>query len=87
VLRKIFGLKREEITGEILHSQQLRDLYCSPNIIWVIKSRIMKWWHIWHALGEKRNAYRVVVGKPEGKRPLGDPDADGRIILRCMLRK
>ena len=75
MLRKIFGPKRDEVTGEWrkLHNEELNDLYSSPNIIRVIKSRIVRWaWHV-VCLGEGRGAYRVLVGKPEGKRPLGRP--------------
>jgi hypothetical protein len=72
VLRKIFALKRDEVTGEWreLHNEELRDLYSSPSIIRIIKSR-MRWAdHIARMKG-KRNAYRLLVGKPERKRPLG----------------
>ena len=75
VLRKIFGPRRDEVTGEWrrLHNEELNDLYSSPNIVWVIKSRRMRWaGHVAH-MGEDRGAYRVLVGKPEGKRPLGRP--------------
>jgi hypothetical protein len=73
VLRRIFGPKRDEVTGEWrkLHNEELYDLYYSPSIIRIIKSRRMGWaGHVAH-MGEKRNAYRFSVGKPEGKRPLG----------------
>ena len=72
VLRRIFGPKRDEVTGEWreLHDE-LNDLYCLPNIIWVIKSRRMKWAEYVLRMGEGRGLYRVLVGKPEGKRPLG----------------
>jgi hypothetical protein len=74
VLRRIFGPKRDEVTGEWrkLHNEELRDLYSSPNIIIMIKSRRMR--HVGGACstnGGKRNMYRLLVGKPEGKRPLG----------------
>jgi hypothetical protein len=73
VLRRIFGPKRDEVTGEWkkLHNEELRDLYSSPSIIRIIKSRRMRW--VGHVAreGEKRNSYRLLVGKPEGKRPLG----------------
>ena len=56
-----------------LHNEELNDLYSSPNIVRVIKSRRMKWaGHVAH-MGEKRGVYRVLVGKLEGKRPLGRP--------------
>jgi len=75
VLRRIFGPKRDEITGEwrILHNEELNDLYSSPNIVWVIKSRRMRWAGNVAHMGEERGAYRVLMGKPEGKRPLGRP--------------
>jgi hypothetical protein len=75
VLRRIFGPKRDEVTGgwRKLHNGGLHSLYSSPSIIRMIKSRRMRWaWHV-ARIGEKRNAYRILVGKPEGKRPLGRP--------------
>jgi hypothetical protein len=74
VLRRIFGPKRDEVTGEWrkLHNEELQDLYSSPSIIKIMKSRRMRWvGHV--ARMEKRVAYRLLVGKPEGKRPLGRP--------------
>jgi hypothetical protein len=73
VLRRIFGPKRGEVTGEWrkLHNEELRDLYSSPSIITIIKSQRMRWAGHVARMGEKRNAYRLLVGKPEGKRPLG----------------
>jgi hypothetical protein len=75
VLRRIFGPKRDELTGEWrkLHNEEHRDLYSSPRIIRIIKSRRMRWAGHVARMGEKRNAYRLLVGKPEGKRPLGRP--------------
>ena len=73
VLRRIFGPRRDEVTEEWrrLHSEELNDLYCSPNIVRVIKSRRMRWaCHAARRVGG-RGVYRVLVGKPEGKRPLG----------------
>jgi len=75
VLRRMFGPRRDEVTGEWrrLHNEELNDLYSSPNIVRVIKSRRMRWaGHVAH-MGEERGAYRVLVGKLEGKRPLGRP--------------
>jgi hypothetical protein len=73
VLRRIFGPKRDEVTREWrkLHDEELRDLYSSPSIIRIIKSRRMRWAGYVARMGEKRNEYRLLVGKPEGKRPLG----------------
>jgi hypothetical protein len=75
VLRRIFGPNRDEVTGEWrkLHNEELRDLYSSPCIIRIIKSRRMRWACDAARLGEKRNAYRLLVENPEGKRPLGRP--------------
>jgi len=75
VLRRIFGPRRDEVTGEWrrLHNEELNDLYCSPNIVQVIKWRGMRWaGHVVH-MGEERGVYRVLVGKPEGRRPQGRP--------------
>jgi hypothetical protein len=73
VLRIIFVPKRDEVTGEgrTLHNEELNDLYCSPNIVRVIKSRRMRWARRLARMGERRVAYRVLVGKPEGRSPLG----------------
>jgi hypothetical protein len=70
VLRRIFGPKRDKMAGEWrrLHNEELHNLYTSPNIIWVIKSRRITWvCHVAH-MGDRRAAYRILVGKPEGKR-------------------
>jgi hypothetical protein len=73
VLRRIFGPKRDEATGQWrrLHNEELNDLYSSPNIIRVIKSRRMIWAGHVARMGEKRGAYRILAGRPEGRRPLG----------------
>jgi hypothetical protein len=75
VLRGIFGPKRYEVTGEWikLHNEELRDLFSLPSIIRITKSRRMRWAVHVARMGGKRNAYRLLVGKPEGKRPLGRP--------------
>jgi len=75
VLRRIFGPRRDEVTGEWrrLHNEELNDLYSSPNIVRVIKSRRMRWAGHVARMGEERGVYRVLVGKPEGKRQLGRP--------------
>jgi hypothetical protein len=75
VLRRIFGPKREEVTGEWrkLHNGEIHNLYSSPDIIRQIQSRRMRWAGHVARMGEGRNVYRVLVGKPEGKRPLERP--------------
>jgi len=74
-LRRIFGPRRDEVTGEWekLHNVELNDLYSSPSIVRVIKSRRMRWVGHVARVGNRRGAYRVLVGKPEGKRPLERP--------------
>jgi hypothetical protein len=75
VLRRIFGLKGDEVIGgwRKLHNEELHNLYCLSSIIRIIKSRRMRWaWNV-ARMGEKRTAYRILVGKLEGKRPLGRP--------------
>jgi hypothetical protein len=75
VLRKIFGPKRDEVTAvwRRLHNGKLHNLYSSPDIIWQIKSRRMRWTGHVARMGEGRNVYRILVGKPEGNRPLERP--------------
>jgi hypothetical protein len=67
--------KRNRVTGEWrkLYNEELHNLYSSPSIIRIIKSRRMRWAEHVARMGEKRNVYRLLVGKPEGKRPLGRP--------------
>jgi hypothetical protein len=72
MLRKIFGLKRKEDgSWRKLHNDELHSLYSSPNIVRVIKSRRMRWAGHVACLEEGRGVYRVLVGRPEGKKPLG----------------
>ena len=75
VLRRIFETKRDEVRGEWrqLHNEELNNLHCSPNIVRVIKSRRMRWAGQVARMGEGRGVYRVWVGKPEEKTPLGRP--------------
>jgi hypothetical protein len=75
VLRRIFVNKRDGVTGgwRKLHNEKLHNLYSWPSIIRIIKSRRMRWVGHVARMGEKRNVYRLLVGKPEGKRPLGRP--------------
>ena len=75
VLRRIFGPKRDDVTGEWrkLHNEELNNLYSSPNTVRVIKSRRMRWAGHVVSMGKRRVVYRVLVAKPERKRPLGRP--------------
>jgi hypothetical protein len=78
----MFGLKRDEVTRDWrkLHNEELRNLYSSPNRI--IEPRRMKWAGHVARMGEKRNPYRILVGKPEAKRPLGRQEVGGWTILK-----
>ncbi|KAJ4435334.1 hypothetical protein ANN_17945 [Periplaneta americana] len=89
VLRKIFGAKRDEVTGEWrkLHNAELQALYTSPDIIRNIKSRRLRWAGHVARMGESRNAYRVLVGRPEGKRPLGRPRRRWEDNIKMDLRE
>ena len=73
VLRRVFGPKRDKVTGKWrkLHNEELSDLYSLPNIVRVVKSRRMRWAGHVARMGEGRGVYRVLVGKPEGKRTFG----------------
>jgi hypothetical protein len=75
VLRRIFGPKRDEVTGgwRELHNEELHGLYSSPSIVRVIKARRMRWAGHVARIGEVRVAYNILVGRPEGRRPLGRP--------------
>jgi hypothetical protein len=75
VLRRVFGPNRDEVTGEWrkLHNEELNSLYSLPNIVRVVKSRRMRWDGHVARMGEGRGVHRVLVGKPEGRRPLGRP--------------
>jgi hypothetical protein len=75
VLRRIFGPKRDEVTGDWrkLHNEELRNLYSSPKVVRMIKSRRMRWAGHVPRMREKKNAYMLLVGKLNGKRPLGKP--------------
>ncbi|KAJ4446816.1 hypothetical protein ANN_13514, partial [Periplaneta americana] len=89
VLRKIFGVKRDEVTGEWrkLHNTELHALYSSLDIIGNIKSRRLRWTGHVARMGESRNAYRVLVGRPEGKRPLGRPRRRWEDNIKMDLRE
>jgi hypothetical protein len=75
VLRRILGPKRDEVTGEWrkLHNEELHDLYSSPSLIRIMTWRRMRWAEDVARMGEKRNAYRLLVENPEGRRQLGRP--------------
>jgi hypothetical protein len=83
------GLRGTKVRGEWrkLYNEELNDLYCSPNIVRVIKSRRMRW--VGHAarIGRRSDVYRLLVGKLEGKRPLGRPRRRWEIILRWIFGK
>ena len=89
VLRRVFGSKRDEVKGEwrILHNEELSDLYSLLNIVRVVKSRRMRCAGHVALMGEGRDVHRVMVRKPEVKSHCGDPDLDGRIILRWIFGK
>ena len=89
VLRRVFGPKRDEVTGECrkLHNEELNDLYYLPNIVRVVKSRRMRWAEHLARMGEGRVVHRVLVGKPVGKRPVGTPRHRWRIIISWIFRK
>jgi hypothetical protein len=89
VLRRIFGPKRDEVTREWrkLHNEELHMLYSSRNIIRQVKSRILRWAGHVARMGEEKNVYRVLKGKPEGKRPLGRPRRRWEDGIRIDLRE
>jgi len=89
VLRRIFGPRRYEITEEWkrLHNEELSDLYSSPNIMRVIKSRRMRWAGHVARMGEERGVYRFWLGKPEGRNHWGDLGVDGWLILGRISRR
>jgi hypothetical protein len=75
VLRRVFGSRRDEVTGEwrMLYNEELNELYSLPNIVQIVKSRRIRWAVHVARMGEERGMHRVLVGKPEGKRPLVRP--------------
>jgi hypothetical protein len=89
VLRRIVGPKRDEVTGEWrrLHNEELRDLYSSPSIITMIESKWMRWAGHVARMWKKRNAYRLLVGIPEGKRPLARQRRRWMDNIRMNLRE
>ena len=89
VLGRIFGLKRDEVTGEWrkLHNEELSDLHCSPNIVRVIKCRRMRWAGHVARMGRGETYTGFWWGKLRERDHLGDSGLDGRIILRGIFRK
>jgi hypothetical protein len=89
VLRRTFEPKRDKVKEEWrrLHNKEFYALYFSPSINRVMKSRRLKWAGHVARMGEKRGAYRVLVGKPEGKNHLENPGVDGKIILKWIIKK
>jgi hypothetical protein len=89
VLRRIFGPKRDEVTGgwRKLHNEELHDLYSSPNVIRMIKSKKMNWTGHVARIGAKRNACRILVRKPEGKGPQGRSRRRWENKIKMHLRK
>jgi hypothetical protein len=86
---RIFAPTRDEVTGEWrkVHNKERNDLYPSPTVVWVIKSRIKRWaGHVAHMV-EGRGIYRVLVGKPEGKRPLGRPSCRWEYNIKVDLQE
>jgi hypothetical protein len=89
VLRRIFGPKSDEVTGEwrSLHNKELYALYSSPNIIRVIKSRRLRWAAHVARIGERRGAFRALVGKPDGRRPFVRPRHRWKDDIKMDLRE
>jgi hypothetical protein len=89
MLRRIFGPKKDKVTGEWrrLHNQELNDLYSSPNCIRVTKSRRMKWVGHVARMGERTDAYMILVGRPEGRRPHGRPRRRWEDNIKWIFKK
>jgi hypothetical protein len=89
ILRRIFGHKRDEVTGEWrkLHNEELHNLYSSPDIIRQVKPKRMRWSSHVARMGEERKVYTVLVGKAEGRRPLGRPRRRWEDGIRMDLRE
>jgi hypothetical protein len=89
VFRRIFRLTKDELVGDWrnLHNEELHNLYFLPSIIRMIKSRSIRWAGHVSRMGEKRNAYRILVEKPEGKRPLGRPRHRWEDNIKIDLRE
>jgi hypothetical protein len=89
VLRRIFGPKRDEVTGgwKKLHNKELHGLYSSPSIVRVIKARRMRWARHVMRMGEVRGTYNILVGRPEGRIPLGRPRRRSEDNIKIDLRE
>jgi hypothetical protein len=89
VLRRIFGPKRDEVTGGCrkLHNEELYGLYSSPSIVRVMKARRMRWTGHVARMGEVSGAYNILVGRPEGRRPLGRPRRRWEDNIKIDLRE
>jgi hypothetical protein len=89
VLRRIFGPKRNEVTGgwRKMHDEELHGLYSSPSIVKVIKARKMRWAGYVARMGEVRGAYNILVGRPEGRRPLGRSRRRWEDNIKMQLRE
>jgi hypothetical protein len=88
VLRRIFGPKKEVVgSWRKLHNDELHSLYSSPNIVSVIKARMLRWAGHIARMGEGIAVYRVLVGRPEGKRPLGRPRLRWEDNIKLDMRK
>jgi hypothetical protein len=89
VLRRIFGSKRDEVTGGLreVHNEELHGLYSSPIIIGVIKARRMRWAGHVARMGEVRGAYKILVGRPQGRRQLGRPRRSWEDNMKIDLGK
>jgi hypothetical protein len=89
VLRRIFGPKRDEVMRgwRKLHNEELHGLYSSPSIVRVIKARRMRWVGHVACMGEVRGAYKILVGRPEGRRPLGRPRRRWEDNIKMNLRE
>jgi len=88
-LSRVFGSKRDEVTGEWrkLHNDELRDLYSLPNIVRAVKSRRIRWARHVARMGEGRVVHRVLVGKPEGKKPSGRPRRRWEVNIKMDLQE
>jgi hypothetical protein len=89
VLRRVFGPKRDEVTGEWreLHNEELNDLFSLPNIVRMVKSRRMRWAGHVARMGEDRGVYRLLVGKPVGKMPLWRPRRRWKDNIKMELQE